>query len=449
MLKKRKKFKGLNVTTIILFSFLLVILLGAGLLCLPFATKEAHWTDFTTALFTATSATCVTGLIVVDTGTYWSVFGKIVILILIQIGGLGIMTIISLISIIFAKNSSLRSRSIAMQAAGAQSFQSVAEVLKRIFIGTGICEFLGAAVLSIRLIPRFGLLKGIWYSLFTSISAFCNGGFDIFGPIDGNTSLVPFANDPLILLTIASLIILGGIGFLVWGDFIKYKLNFKKYSFHSKIALVTTALLLFFGTGLLLITERSDAFSSMPVSIKVLNAFFQATTLRTAGFASVDQATLSPSGTIISYILMMIGGSPVSTAGGIKTTTFAVLFLTVMTTIARRKDIVVYKKRIADKTIKDAFSIVFIYLMTTLAATIAICAIDGFSVADALFETISAIATVGITRGITSSLSIISRYIIIFLMFVGRIGGLSFILAFSSVSKSMTTERPTGLIVIG
>ena len=446
--KKRKGKRSINYTSIILLSFLLVIIVGAGLLTLPISSKSGDWTDITTALFTATSATCVTGLIVVDTGTFWSPFGKIVILILIQVGGLGIMTIISLIAIIFAKNSSLHSRSLAMQAAGAVSYHTVYDILKVIFIGTAVCEFTGACILSIRFIPKFGVWRGIWFSVFHSVSAFCNAGFDVFGTSNGS-SLTQFASDPLVLITIAALIIIGGIGFIVWGDVIKHGIHFKLYSFHSKVALSTTVALLLIGTGTMALTERNSAFEGMTIAEKILNAFFQSTTLRTAGFASVDQADLSSGGTVISYILMFIGGTSGSTAGGVKTTTFAIFVLTVITTIARKNDIVVFKRRIADKTIKDACSIIFIYLLNVIVATIAICTIDGFTTADTLFETVSAMATVGLSRGITASLSTASRYIIIFLMFVGRIGGLSFILAFSSTKKSQSTDRPTGPVIIG
>ena len=448
MAKKKRKIKGLNVTTIILFSFLLVILLGAGLLVLPFSSGSGQWTDFTTALFTATSATCVTGLIVVDTGTYWSTFGKVVILLLIQIGGLGIMTIISLIAIIFAKSSSLRSRNIAMQAAGAESYQTIKAILVNIFVGTAVSEFIGAVVLSIRFIPKFGVLKGIGLSFFHSISAFCNAGFDIFGTDNGG-SLMQFADDPLVLITIALLIIVGGIGFIVWGDVVKHGVHLKKYTFHSKITLSMTLILLVFGTGFFWLSEKDFAFENMPVAKQALHAFFQATTLRTAGFAAVDQANLSSSGTMVSYVLMFIGGSSGSTAGGIKTTTFAVLVLTFITTIGRREHIVIFKKKISDKSIKDALAIATIYLFVVISATIAICKIDGFTAADTLFETVSAMGTVGLTKGITSGLSPASRYIIILLMFVGRIGGLSFVLAFSKTQKSMTTERPNGPVIIG
>ncbi|MBO4572597.1 MAG: Trk family potassium uptake protein [Clostridia bacterium] len=447
---KKGKIKGKsNYTTVILISFLLVILVGAGLLCLPFAAASGTPTDFTTALFTATSATCVTGLVVTDTAAHWSIFGKIVIIALVQIGGLGIMTIISLIAIIFAKNSSLRSRTLAMQAAGAVSYQDVKNILKTIFIGTGSFEFVGACVLSIRFIPRYGFLKGVAFSLFHSISAFCNAGFDIFGTENGS-SLTQFSSDPLVLITIAVLIIVGGIGFIVWSDIKKHGLHLKRYSFHSKIALTTTLLLITLGSAALLFTEYDASFGKMDLGVKIMNAFFQSVTLRTAGFSAVDQATLSPSGTVISYFLMFIGGTTGSTAGGIKTTTFAVLVLTLVAIVRRRNEIVVFKRKISDKSIINACSIAFVYIAAVLASIVAVCAAEnGATVSDVTFETISAIATVGLSKGITPHLSVLSRYVLIVLMFVGRIGGLSFMLAFSNAKTTKTTERPTETVLIG
>ncbi len=447
--KSKRKIKWrINSTTIILFSFLLVILIGAGLLTLPFASNSGTWTDFTTALFTATSATCVTGLVVVDTLTHWSIFGQIILILLIQVGGLGIMTIISLIAIFLAKSSSLHSRTMAMQAAGAASYQSVAQTLKNVFIGTSFFEFVGAVLLSIRFIPRFGILNGIWKAVFHSISAFCNAGFDILGTENGS-SLAQFANDPLVLLTIAGLIIVGGIGYIIWGDVAKHKFKFSRYSLHSKIALITTFWLLFLGTISFFGLEYNHAFKDMPLGYQILNSFFQAVTLRTAGFAAVDQASLSPAGTIISDILMFIGGTTGSTAGGLKTTTFAVLILLIYSIVKRRNDVIVLKRKISSQTIKNASAIAIVYIFAVLASSVAICAIDGFTASDAIFETISASATVGLTKGITASLSIVSRYIIIFLMFAGRIGGLSFILAFSKTKISQTTDRPTENVFIG
>ena len=448
-MKKKVKIKAhLNITTIILLSFLLVILVGAGALCLPFSSATGSWTDFTTALFTATSATCVTGLIVRDTASFWSPVGKVIIILLIQIGGLGIMTIISIIAMVFGKNASLRTRTIAMQTAGAVSYQSVKNTLKTIFVGTAAFEFTGAAILSIRFIPKFGLGRGVVFAIFHSVSAFCNAGFDIFG-LENGASLAQFSSDPLVLITISLLIIIGGIGFIFWSDVAAHGVHLKKYSFHSKIALMMTLILLSVGSVGLFVTERNAAFSEFDLGTQMLNAFFQSTTLRTAGFAAVDQASLSPAGTFISYVLMFIGGTAGSTAGGLKTTTFAVLVLTAITTLRRRDDIVLFKRKVAQKSVRDATAIGIIYLTAVVVSTIFICAFDSLPTKDVVFETISAVATVGLSTGITAALSVASKYVIILLMFAGRIGGLSFMLAFSAANKPLTTERPTETILIG
>ena len=425
--KTHRKFH-IGYTKIIVISFLLAILIGAGLLTLPISSRTGQWTDFTSCLFTATSATCVTGLTVKDTLTHWSTFGHVVIICLIQIGGLGVMTIFSLFSIILSKNASLHSRALAMQASGALSYQSIYDQLKRI-------------------------LKGTWYSVFHSVSAFCNAGFDLSGPEVG--SLVGFNRDPLVMLTIAFLIITGGIGFIVWDDFAKHKLRFHYFSLHSKITLTVTFFLLTLGTGAFYGLEFRNAVTigNMSVGEGILNSFFQATTLRTAGFYSVPQGSLSDGSIILSDFLMLIGGSAGSTAGGMKTTTFAVLLISVLTAFKKNGVVTVFKRKISDENVKNAHCIAIIYVITAVLATTAICGIDyntpGVSTKSVFFEVASAIATVGSSMGITASLATASKYILIFLMFVGRIGGLTFLLTFAGANKNQETTRPSENVVIG
>ncbi len=444
--KNRKLKKRLGYTQIIILSFLAVILLGAGLLCLPISSNAKEWTDFTTALFTATSATCVTGLVVVETGVYWSLFGQIVILFLIQIGGLGIMTLLSIILLILSDNSSLRNRTMAMQSSGIITYSDVRSTLRKVLIGTFSFEFIGAIVLSIRFIGEFGILKGIWFAIFHSVSAFCNAGFDIFGT---GQSLINYNTDPLVIVTIACLIVIGGIGFFVWNDISKHKLSFKKYSLHSKLALTTTLVLITLGSVVFYFTEQNGALAGLSTGNKIMNAIFQSITLRTAGFAAIDQASLSGGGTILSYFLMFIGGTTGSTAGGIKTTTLAVLVLTFLSSIKRKTEVGAFKRRINDSTVKNAFNIAFIYLASIIVASITICAIDGFSASIVTFEVISAIGTVGLSQGITALISTYSRIVLILLMFIGRIGGFTFILAFSKPKSKNLTERPNEDIMIG
>lgn len=449
--KTHRKFH-IGYTQLILISFLLAILVGSLLLTLPVSSAAGEWTDFTSCFFTATSATCVTGLTVKDTLTHWSTFGHVVIILMIQLGGLGIMTIFSLFSVIVSKNSSLRTRALAMQSSGAISLQSVYSFLKRIIKGTFLCEFLGAIALGVRFVPKFGL-KGVWYAVFHSISAFCNAGFDLSGPETG--SLIGYNGDPLVMLTIAFLIISGGIGFTVLDDLVKHKLRLHYYSLHSKITITVTFCLLVFGTAAFFGLEYDNplTMADMSVGEKLLNSFFQATTLRTAGFYSVSQAGLSEGSVLLSDVLMFIGGSAGSTAGGIKTTTFAVLLLSVVTSFKRKGVATVFKRKLSDENVKNAHSIALVYLFAIITATIVVCAIDkdvaGVTARAVAFEVTSAIATVGSSMGITASLSVASKYILIFLMFVGRIGGLTFLLAFAGNKGKQETTRPCENIVIG
>ena len=447
--EKKRLFQKLSPTQTILFSFIAVILLGTLLLCMPFSSESGEWTSFVTAFFTATSATCVTGLVVVQTSTYFSLAGQIIILCLIQAGGLGIMTIFSVFSVMFAHSSSLRHRNIAKQAAGAINYDGIRSLLFRVFIGTFLIEVIGAAVLCIRFIPEHGVKIGIKYAVFTSISAFCNAGFDIFGA----SSLVPFNADALVMLTIAGLIILGGIGFIVWMDFTKHRFKFAYYSLHSKIALTMTGALLTIGTALFLFTEFDAAFAEMTFPQKLLNAFFQSTTLRTAGFSAVDQAELSDGGVLLSYFLMVIGGSSGSTAGGLKTTTFAVIVFTFIANLKRNEHVGAFKRRLPTETTKAALSIVMSYAAILVIATLAILSIDkntpNANLSNVVFEAISAIATVGVSRGITASLSVASKLILVLLMFVGRVGSFTFMLAFARPSAVSTILRPKENILIG
>ena len=447
--KKKNLISKLSVTQLILFSFSTVILIGTLLLCMPFSSASGEWTGFLTALFTATSATCVTGLTVVTTATYFSTAGQILILCLIQVGGLGIMTIISVFSVMFTRTVSIRTRNIAMQATGAINYNEIKSLLLRIFIGTILMELIGAAVLSIRFVPMYGVNEGLKQSVFTSVSAFCNAGFDIFG----TTSLIGFNEDPLVMLTVAGLVILGGIGYIVWFDFTRHRFKLKRYSLHSKIALSFSGVLLLAGTGLFLFTEYNAAFAPFGFPEKVLNAFFQSVTMRTAGFCGVDQATLSDKGVLSAFFFMIIGGTSGSTAGGLKTTTFAVLVFTFISNLKNDENVVAFKRRIPPSIVKASFAIITSYVAMLFVSTIVILSIESgapnVNLQNVVFEEISAIATVGLTRGITADLAIASKLIIILLMFVGRVGGFTFMLAFSNPKARKPTMRPKENILIG
>ncbi len=442
----KPKFK-ISPPQIIVLGFLGIILLGSLILCLPIASVNGS-THFVDALFTATSATCVTGLVSLTTATHWTLFGKIVILCLIQIGGLGFMTFISLTAIVAKKSISLHERKLLMQSAGSIELSEVYSLIKRIVLGTFLIEGVGAVILSTRFwCNGFSFSSGLWNGIFHSISAFCNAGFDILGA----NSLEGYQGDPIILITISLLIIIGGIGFLVWGDVIRHGINFKKYRLHSKLVLSATAILLVGGTVILYFTERSFAFSHLNEWEKWLNAFFQSTTLRTAGFASVNQAELSSGGTVISVIFMLIGGSPGSTAGGIKTITFAVMILNAITFARNKDNVTVFKKRIEGSTVKHACAIIAIYLIAACAVMVAITVIEGnnFSLDDIAFEVISAIGTVGLTRGITPLLAVGSKLLLCITMFFGRMGGLTLLLAIAEKQGSVKLERPYEKILIG
>lgn len=436
----------LSPAQVIALGFLFIILLGALLLSLPFA-SHGH-TSFVDALFTATSATCVTGLTTLVTAEHWTLFGKLVILLLIQIGGLGFMTFISLSAIIAKKRIGLHERQLLVQTTGSLEMNGVFLLIKRIVFGTVLFEGCGALILTIRFFTLgFSFPKSAFYGIFHSVSAFCNAGFDILG----DSSFTDYSGDFVMLITLALLIIIGGVGFIVWSDFNENGFKLKKYRLHSKIVLASTVILILSGTLILYLTERNGAFGGMGESEKWLNAFFQSTTLRTAGFASVNQGSLSSGSSVLSTLFMLIGGSPGSTAGGIKTVTVTVAVLNAIS-FSRNKDCVnIFKKRIDDATVKQASAIITIYLFVLFAVIIAISLLEGASAStDAIiFEVASAIGTVGLSKGITPFLTHGSKLLICFTMFFGRLGGLTLLLALAQKKRASRIERPYEKILIG
>lgn len=437
----------LSPAKLLALGFLVIILLGSLLLCLPFASYGGQ-TSFVDALFTATSATCVTGLVTLTTATHWTLFGKIVILLLIQIGGIGFMTFISLSAIIANKNLSLHERKLMVQATGSIELNGIIKLIKQVVIGTFIIEGSGAIILMVRFLTLgHNFINSLWYGIFHSISAFCNAGFDILG----DNSLENFKGDPVILITISLLIILGGIGFLVWNDFLLNKFNFSKYKLHSKLALVITAILVFGGWILFYLIERNDSLSGLSEGEKLLNAFFESVTLRTAGFASFNQDSLSLGGNVVALIFMFIGGCPGSTAGGIKTVTFLVVILNAISFSRNKDDITVFKKRIQDSTVKQACAIMTLYLVSTCIVTVLICIFENncFSLKNIVFEVVSAVATVGLTQGITPFLSLASKLLLCLTMYFGRLGGLTLLLALAEKHSGIEVKRPYEKILIG
>lgn len=441
--------RKISPTRIIALSFILVILTGTILLCLPLASRTGEWTQPLDALFTSTSATCVTGLIIADTYTNWSLFGQLVILIMIQIGGIGLMTVISMVFIFMKRKLSMQERMVLMQAAGNVQVGGMVKLIKRILTGTAMIEGAGAILLSIRFIPKMGFLQGIYYAVFHSVSAFCNAGFDLMGKYEKFSSFTAWQNDWLVNLTLAALIILGGIGFLVWDDLIKNKLKFRHYSLHTKLILIATGILLVAGTAGYFIFESGYTMKNDGIPERLLKSFFTSTTMRTAGFNTIDYSQMSPASVLLSNTLMMIGGSPGSTAGGIKTTTIAVIFIAMASMSRGNSDITIFKKRLGKDLVKQAAVIVIVYLSYMIIGTLLICHFDKIDLASAQFEVISAVCTVGVTTGITPHLSVISHILLIILMYGGRIGGFSLMLVFGELNKKPPLKRPKEKILIG
>ncbi|HMM06152.1 MAG TPA: potassium transporter TrkG [Clostridiales bacterium] len=433
----------------IAMGFLIVICCGTLLLTLPVASKSGDWTALVNAFFTATSATCVTGLIIGDTYTYWSLFGQIVILLLIQIGGLGFMTMISMFTIFARKNVSFHERRLLMESFRSMQYNGIVALLKRILIGTFCCEFLGAVILSLRFVPQMGLGQGIYYGIFHSVSAFCNAGFDLMGKYREFSSFTDYTGDAVVCLTLISLIIIGGLGFLVWTDLAKNKFHFQRFSLHSKIVLSVTAFLICFGWGAFYFSESQGVFANLNGVDKAVAALFQSVSPRTAGFNSVDQASLSDTGYILTLFYMFVGGSPGSTAGGIKTTTIFVVLICAIASARNSDTITVFKKRLDNVMVRQATSIVTIYFAAVILATAVICIIEPFDLEAILFDVVSAVGTVGLSFGITPSLTAASKIILSLLMFFGRIGGLTLFLVLLEKNKKVPVERPVERILIG
>ncbi len=446
--KKNKNYNAIYPKTAFI-SFFSVIMIGTALLMLPISCKSGS-VGFLDALFTATSATCVTGLVVFDTFTKWTLFGQIVILCLIQIGGLGFMTIITIITHHLRRRMSLKEKLLLKESFGSIYPGDLKSLSKTVITGTIFFELLGAIILSTQFIPMMNFKNGLYTAVFLSVSAFCNAGFDVLGRIAPGSSLAEVNSNPVIILTISALIIIGGIGFIVWKDIMINKLNFKKYSLHSKITLCATAFLLLFGTVIYLVFESNNSFKDMPAWQTLMNAFFTSTTTRTAGFETVSTANLTDASTMMTYILMFIGGSSGSTAGGIKTSTFAILIICIISTIKNSPDAECFGRKIPNDLIKKATAIFFINFTTVFVFSIIISAIQGeFDYFDVLFECISAMGTVGMTRGITSSLAVIPKILIILLMFAGRLTSLIFVFAFKFNNANNSIKKPEGKMLVG
>lgn len=437
-LKKRPK--NLSAMKIIAIVFAGIILLGAALLSLPAASRSGISCGFRPALFTATSATCVTGLVLYDTYTQWSGFGQTVIITLIQIGGLGFMSAATLVIFLLRKRIGLKQRLVMAQAFSVSDMDGIVRLQKMVLKGSFTIEGIGAAILFIRFLPEYGFANALKWGVFHSISAFCNAGFDIFGCITPGSSLMEFQSDPIVLLTLGALVIVGGLGFLVWQDLAENR-TFDKCNVYSRLVLVTTLGLVVTGWAVICLLEWNNPGTLGPMSVgdKLLNGLFQSVTLRTAGFASVDQGLLTDSGKAASMILMLIGGSSGSTAGGLKTVTFVVLLLFLSARARGRSTVCVYKRTIPQNQVLDAMTIAFLMVGLAYLGGIFISATSSVTFIDALYEAVSALATVGLTAGITGELSVPAQLLIIVYMYFGRVGMLTISMGF--LARDRAEER--------
>lgn len=434
---------------LIAIGFLAVILVGSLLLMLPFATKQGQTTSYVDALFTATSATCVTGLVPFDTFTHWTLFGQLVILFMIQLGGIGFMTVITMATLFMRHKIGLQNRMLIMESAGTITLSGIGNLVKRIIFGTAIFELSGAVLLATQFVPVFGWAKGLYVSAFHSISAFCNAGFDLMGELEAGSSMILFNGNAVVMITLSMLILIGGLGFFVWDDILVCRCRFRKYQVHTKLVLACTAVLTVVPFVLFFIFEYSHAFEGMDLFDKLINSLFQSVTPRTAGFSGIDMSTLSEPGGIMTIVLMFIGGNPGSTAGGVKTTTIAIILISTVSYLQQDDDVNVFKKRIEENMVRRASSIAFIYFSMILISSFVISFIEPLSLREVLFEVVSAVATVGLSMNVTPTLSVVSKLILILLMYAGRLGALTFIMMLSKRSKQAILKRPVGKIMIG
>ncbi|OQB52872.1 MAG: Ktr system potassium uptake protein B [Firmicutes bacterium ADurb.Bin146] len=446
---EQKKITRISTMQIIAAGFVIIILLGALLLCLPAASKDNIPIPFIDSVFTATSALCVTGLVIFDTYSQFTLFGQLVILFLIQIGGLGFMSMAGMIFLMIGKKIGLRERGLLMETMSTIHIGGVVKLLKKIITITFLVEIFAAGLLSIRFIPLLGVSEGIYYGIFHAVSAFCNAGFDLMGVFNPKSSLVGFDTDVLVNVVIMSLIIIGGLGFIVWDDLLTNKLKFSKYRLHTKIVLVGTAVLITIPAVIFFFLENNNTLEGMTIGQKILASIFQVVTPRTAGFNTVDTGSLTEGASFLTIILMVIGANPGSTGGGIKITTMFVIILAIRAYITHTQDLNVGGKRLEDYVPRKAFSITAIYLILVSLASFLLISTQPFELLDAMFETVSAISTVGLTTGITSYLNTGSKIVIILLMYCGRVGSLTVLSAFAGEKIKANIRNVEEKIVIG
>ncbi len=445
----KKRHKIVSNSQIMAFGFLMVILSGAVLLMLPIASKTGTSTNFLDCLFTSVSATCVTGLVVVDTFAHWTLFGQIVILLMIQIGGLGIITISAMLYLFFRQRIGLNMRNLIQESTFSLQLGGVVKSLKKIIRRALIFEGIGAVLLSTQFIPKLGIARGIWYGVFHSISAFCNAGFDLMGRYEEYSSLTMFVDNPVVNFTIMGLILTGGLGFIVWEEIAHKKFNFRKYSLHSKLVLILTVVFVLGGTCLFLLFENDNLFAGMPPGQKFMAAMFASVTPRTAGFNTTDLGAMTDGSIFLTCVFMFIGGNSGSTAGGIKITTAAVIFAYIFASLRSAPGVHIMKRRISQENINTASIVLGLNIGLIVSALLVISAFQSLPIGDLLLEVFSGMGTVGLSTGITRSLVPVSKIVLMILMFSGRIGTVTFALSFRGRRKNEVINYPEERINVG
>ena len=444
MLRKQR----LTHVQIIALGFFLMIIAGTILLMLPWASRSGTSAGFLTSLFTATSASCVTGLVVQDTFLHWSVFGQVVILILIQIGGLGFMTIATFFFLFMRRKMGLRNREVLSESINVSRVGEIQGLARKILVGTAAFEIIGAAVLAIRFIPMYGPAKGLWFSVFHSVSAFCNAGFDLMGGSGAYASMTSFSGDALVTVTLIVLILMGGLGFVVWADLAEKRLRFRRWRLQTKVVLSASALLVLIPAVLFYLMEQNVSGAGRSAGEQILCALFNSVTPRTAGMSTVDLGTLSDGSKLLTAILMFIGGCPGSTAGGVKTVTFVVALGFLIARFRGASYVGMFGRRVPDDAVAKAFTVIGFNLILGLIGTLIITA-SGFSLSDAMLEAFSAIGTVGLSTGITRQLGTICRIVLIFMMYCGRLGSVSFATALLEQRSRPPVSSPAEELLIG
>ena len=439
----------LTYTQIITFIFFALIFFGGILLCLPVSSKTSEWTSLIDAVFTSASALCISGFVIYDTWTYWSFFGQAVILLLIQTGGIGFMTIISIFSVFLKRKIGLHERQLLAKSAGIMQLGGVVRLIKRIVKTVLVIETIGATVLAVSFCSQMGFAAGLWNALFHSVSAFCNAGFDLMGKFGEFSSLTNCPINITVKIMIMLLAFAGGLGFIVLDDIVVYKFQLRRYSLNSKIALSVTGILAVFGWILFYLFEYNSILKEFTTGEKIITALFQSVAAKTSGFTLVDMTNLSEASILLTIVLMFIGGNSASTAGGIKTTTLAILVLNTFNSFRKTQSMVAFKRKLDDRTVKRAAAIVTVYISVFIVAALILAAVEPFPLKEALFESASALGSVGLSMGAIPSFSETGKVVMAVLMFAGRIGWITLLIALAKKRIDPPLERPTEKILIG